>query len=89
MQGKYREAVTELQKAVAAAPHLVQPHLNLAETYIKLNNKKAALAELKKAVELEKNNSGISINMHAFQALKDEKEFQQLLNSNSKQEVKK
>ena len=89
MQKKYREAVTELQKAVAAAPHLVQPHLNLAETYIKLNNKKAALAELKKAVELEKNNSGISINMQAFQALKDEKEFQQLLNSNSKQEVKK
>lgn len=89
MQGKYNEAVQELRKAINLSPDLAQPHLNLAEIYIKLNNKKAALEELQKALELEKNNNSISINLQAFQALKDEKEFQQLLNSYSKSEVKK
>ncbi len=89
MQGKYPDAVIQLKKAVSLSPDLAQPHLNLAEVYIKLNHKKAALIELEKALKLEKGKNSITINLQAFQALKDEKEFQDLININSKQEGKK
>lgn len=89
MQKKYSEAIIELKKAIALAPELPQPHLNLAEVYIKLNHKKSALNELKKAITLGKGSNSIAINLNAFHALKNEKEFQQLLNLNSTNEVKK
>lgn len=89
MQQKYPDAIIELKKAIALAPDLPQPHLNLAEIYIKLDNKKNALKELKKAFELGKNQNSISINLQAFRTLKDEKEFQEILNFGSAQEVKK
>lgn len=89
MQKKYPEAIIELKKASSLAPDLPQPHLNLAEIYIKLNHKKAALKELKKAFELGKKQGGISINLQAFQALKNEKEFQKMLIFDAGTEVKK
>ncbi|MBR1966993.1 MAG: tetratricopeptide repeat protein [Lentisphaeria bacterium] len=82
-QGKYFEAVPELKKASILAPELVQPHLNLAEIYVKLNHKKAAVNELKKAFELGRKNNSLVINMTAFEALKDEAEFRELLQLNS------
>ncbi len=82
-QGKYFEAVPELKKASILAPELVQPHLNLAEIYVKLNRKKAAVNELKKAFELGRKNNSLVINMTAFEALKDEAEFRELLQLNS------
>lgn len=89
MQQKYPEAIIELKKAISLAPDLPQPHLNLAEIYIKLNHKKGALKELKKAFELGKKQGGISINLQAFQALKNEKEFQKMLIFDAGTEVKK
>lgn len=89
MQQKYSEAIIELKKAIALAPELPQPHLNLAEIYIKLDHKKSALKELKKAIDLGKGSNSIAINLNAFRALKNEKEFQQLLNLNTTNEVKK
>ena len=89
MQGKYTDAIIQLKKAVTLSPDMAQPHLNLAEIYIKLNHKKAALRELQKAFKLEKDKNTITVNLQAFQALKDEKEFQELININSKQEGKK
>lgn len=89
MQKKYPEAIIELKKAISLAPDLPQPHLNLAEIYIKLNHKKAALKELKKAFELGKKQGGISINLQSFQALKNEKEFQKMLIFDAAPEAKK
>ena len=82
MQEKYFDAVMNFKKAIELDPNSYYAHLNLAEVYIKINRKKLAIAELKKAFELQKKHGSISINMDAFEALKNEKDFRDLLNKN-------
>lgn len=89
MQKKYTDAIPELKKASILDPTLPQPHLNLAEIYIKLNHKKAAINSLKKAVTLSKNKNSISINLNSFMALADEPEFQNILKSHTQTKDKK
>ena len=89
MQGKYYDAIPELKKAAILDPEAAQPHLNLAEVYIRLNVKKGALNELKKAFEIEKRKNSITISLSAFNVLKDDKDFQQLININAQKEVEK
>ncbi len=87
-QNKVAEAVFYFKRAIELAPDIAQPHLNLAEAYIRLNNKKLALSELKKAFEIEKQKNSITINFSAFNALKNEKEFQELIKLNTSGEQK-
>lgn len=79
MLGNFPEAITELKKAAILKPDIPQPYLNLAETYIKLKNKKNAIRYLKKAIEASKNKNNITINLNSFRTLKDEPEFQKIL----------
>lgn len=87
-QNKVAEAVFYFKRAIELAPDIAQPHLNLAEAYIRLNNKKLAISELKKAFEIEKQKNSITINFSAFNALKNEKEFQELIKLNTSGEQK-
>ena len=89
MQGKYFEAIPELKKAASLDPLMPQPHLNLAEIYIKMNHKKAAVKSLKKAISLSKNKNSIAIDFNAFKALKDDPEFQQFMNQRTQTKDKK
>ena len=85
---KAAEAIFYLKKSIEIAPDIAQPHLNLASAYISLKMKKNAITELKKAFEIEKKKNSITINLSAFNALKDEKEFQELIKLNTSGENK-
>lgn len=51
-QGRYAEAETTFQRAIAAKPNWTDPHFNYGRLLKKMGNNDAALAEFQKAVEV-------------------------------------
>ncbi len=50
--GHYNEAVFALDRVTVATPRAIRPRLELARTYLKLNNKKAAIKEFNDVLSL-------------------------------------
>ena len=78
-QGKYDSAIKSYQKAIAINPDYVTAHYNLARAYSLENEETLAIESLQKAMTLDKRIIAASEIDSAFDTIRENPEFQQLI----------
>ena len=76
--GKYDEAIKSCDKAIELAPKWADPLYNRACAYARKGDKTNALADLKKAIELQRSLKAVARKDAAFKSLSSDPDFKKL-----------
>jgi tetratricopeptide (TPR) repeat protein len=76
--GKYDEAINSCDKAIELAPKWADPLYNRACAYARKGDKTNALADLKKAIELQPSFKAEAVKEACFKNLHDDPDFKKL-----------